>query len=235
MASWTSEPPAVAGTWIAYRHTAIGVPPLWYGAGSTTLRQESGRWHRVGESLAQYLALSSDGAWAERVRYESIRTDARRLRDRRCLWQLRVQEERIADLSSFDAYAACGLDPEIAVGDHAASQRLSSALRAAGYRGVLSPSAALDRDGAVNLTLFGERIEHRIFGGPLPDAPVVPRGLWLPTILLTDSGAPTTFALESTCYRSGAHRTLAAWRAARPPGAARSPRPRRPRSPLTGP
>lgn len=216
MASWTSEPPALADTWIVYRHTAAGIPPLWYGAGSTTTRQESGRWHRESVSIAQYLSLSSDGAWAERVRYESIRTDARRREDRRCLWQMLVMEERIADLSSFDAYAACGLDPEIAVGGHAASQALSSELRSAGYRGVLSPSAALDRPGALNLTLFGERMEHRISGGPLPDEPVVPSGLWLPTILITDSGTPTQYAMEHACYRAGAHRTLAEWRKSKP-------------------
>jgi hypothetical protein len=217
VASWTSEPARRAGTWIAYRHTALGIPPLWYGAGATTLRQESGRWHREGEALAQYLALSSDGAWAERVRYESIRTEDERRQDRRCLWQLLVQEERIADLSSFEAWAACGLDPALAVGDHGACQPLADELRATGCRGVLAPSAALDVAGAVNLTLFGERIEHRISGGPLPQGPVVPSALWLPAILLTDSGAPTAFAMEHACYRGGAerHRTLAQWRAGR--------------------
>ena len=80
---------------------------------------------------------------------------------------------------------------------------------------MLSPSAALDQAGAANLTLFGERIEHRISGGPLPDRPVVPSGLWLPTILITDSGTPTPWAMEHTCYRAGAHRTLAEWLAAR--------------------
>jgi RES domain-containing protein len=217
VASWTSEPRALADTWIVYRHTAPGIPPLWYGAGSTTLRQEAGRWHREGESIAQYLALSSDGAWAERVRYESIRTDERRREDRRCLWQLLVMEERIADLSSFDAWAACGLDPSIAVGRHDESRALASELRSAGFRGVLSPSAALDRPGALNLTLFRERIEHRIAGGPLPSQPIVPSGLWLPTILITDSGTPTQYALEHTCYRAGAHRTLAEWRGMRAP------------------
>lgn len=218
MGSWTSEPPAVAGTWIAYRHTARGIPPLWYGAGATTLRQESGRWHREGEALVQYLALSSDGAWAERVRYESIRTEEDRRQDHRCLWQLLVAEERIADLSSFDAWEACGLDPALAVGDHEACQELAIELRTAGFRGVLSPSAALDRTRAVNLTLFGERMEHRIHGGPLPQQPVVPSGLWLPAILLTDSGAPTEFAMQHACYRVGAHRTLAEWRAGRRAG-----------------
>jgi len=214
--SWTSRPTAVAGRWVAYRHVAGGVPPLWNGAGSTTLRQESGRWHREGESFVQYLALSSDGAWAERVRYESLRTEADRLADHRSLWQLRVSADQIADLSTFDAWEACGLDPRIAVGDHVRSQALASELRSAGYRGVLSPSAALDVAGSVNLTLFGARIEHHIEGRPLPDEPVGgPNGLWLPAILLTDRGAPTPFAMDRTCYRMGEHRTLAEWRTTR--------------------
>ena len=167
--SWTSRPAAVAGRWVAYRHVAEGVPPLWHGAGSTTLRQESGRWHREGESLVQYLALSSDGAWAERVRYESLRTEADRLNDHRSLWQLRVSADQIADLSTFDAWEACGLDPAVAVGEHVDSQALASELRRSGYRGVLSPSAALDVAGAVNLALFGARVEHHIEGQPLPD------------------------------------------------------------------
>jgi hypothetical protein len=214
--SWTSEPAAVVGRWVAYRHVAQGLPPLWYGAGGTTLRQASGRWHREGESLVQYLALSSDGAWAELVRYESIRTEARRRRAHRSLWQLRVSADQIADLSTFDKWEACGLDPAIAVGDHGDSQALAGELRRARYRGVLSPSAALDVAGAVNLTLFGGRIEHLIEGQPLPEEPVGgPNGPWLPAIQLTDRGAPTPFAMEHACYRSGHHRTLAEWRARR--------------------
>lgn len=235
MASWTSRPRSVSGTWIAYRHTARGIPALWFGAGDTTLRQESGRWHREGEALAQYLALSSDGAWAERIRYESIRTEARRSQDFRCLWQLLVEEEGIADLSTFDAWEKCGLDPALAVGDHDDCQALGADLRHAGYRGVLAPSAALDVAGAVNLTLFGERIEHRILGGPLPAEPVVRGGVWLPTVLLTEYGTPTVFAMEHTCYRGAAdrHRTLAEWRTARGAGR-RARRPARAR-PVTGP
>lgn len=214
--SWTSEPAAVGGRWVAYRHAAPELPPLWYGAGSGTLRQESGRWHREGEALVQYLALSSDGAWAEFVRYERIRGDARRRRARRSLWQLCVSADRIADLSTFDRWEACGLDPQIAVGHHADAQELASELRRARYRGVLSPSAALDVAGAVNLTLFGARIEQHIQGLPLPDEPVGGANApWLPAILLTDRGAPTPFAMERTCYRSGHHRTLAEWRAGR--------------------
>jgi RES domain-containing protein len=222
VSSWTSRPAAVSGRWVAYRHVASGIPPLWNGAGSTTLRQESGRWHRESESLVQYLALSSDGAWAERVRYESLRTERDRLADYRSLWQLCVSADQIADLSTFDRWEACGLDPAIAVGGHARSQALASELRRARYRGVLSPSAALDVEGAVNLTLFGSRIEHHIEGRPLPEEPVGgPNGPWLPAILLTDRGAPTPFAMEHTCYRMGEHRTLAEWRATRGGGGGR--------------
>ena len=214
--SWTFRPTTVTGRWVAYRHVATGVPPLWHGAGSTTLRQESGRWHREGESFVQYLALSSDGAWAERVRYESIRTEADRVTDHRSLWQLRVSAEGIADLSTFENWEVCGLDPPIAVGDHADSQALASELRRAGYSGVLSPSAALDIAGAVNLTLFGARIEHHVEGQPLPEAPVGRANApWLPAILLTDRGAPTPFATGRTRYRSAPHRTFAEWRAGR--------------------
>ncbi len=227
--SWTSRPAAVTGRWVAYRHVAQGVPPLWHGAGSTTLRQESGRWHRESESFVQYLALSSDGAWAEWVRYEALRTEADRRRGHRSLWQLRVSADQIADLSTFDKWEACGLDPAIAVGDHADSQALASELRRARFRGVLSPSAALDVAGAVNLTLFGGRVEQHVNGQPLPDAPVEANGPWLPVVLLTDRGAPTPFAMERTCYRSGHHRTLAEWRAER---GRRRPR-RRPRGTLT--
>lgn len=216
MPSWAAEPTAVAGRWVAYRHVADGVPPLWHGAGNTTLRQESGRWHREGESFVQYLALSSDGAWAEFVRYDGVRVDARRRRALRSLWQLCVLADGIADLSTFDKWEACGLDPEIAVGDHIRSQALASELRRARYRGVLSPSAALDVDGAVNLTLFGARIEQHVRGLPLPDEPVGgPNAPWLPAILLTDRGAPTPFAMERTCYRTTPHRTLAEWRSRR--------------------
>jgi RES domain-containing protein len=227
--SWTSSPRAVSGRWIGYRHVGRGLPALWYGGGSTTLRQESGRWHREGESLAQYLSLSSDGAWAERVRYEAIRTERRRLRSERCLWQVLVVSDRIADLSTFDAWEACGLDPELAIGDHEPCQAIASELRRARYDGVLSPSAALDLAGAVNLTLLGGCIEQRIEGLPLPDEPVAAGGAWLPVVLLSDRATPTRFAMERTCYIAEHHRTLAEWRKA---GGRRAPAKRR-RPPLS--
>jgi hypothetical protein len=218
MASWSRPPERVAGVWRAYRHTARGFPPLWYGGGSVSTRQESGRWHVEGEGVAQYLALSANGAWAERCRYASIRDDRRRLEDRRRLWELQVIEQDIADLSSFDRYIACGLSPSLAVGPHVHARALADDLRAVGYRGVLSPAAAYDQPGAanLNLTLFGERIEAHEYGA-MPDPSANPRpDLFIQAIMITDAGVATEWAMQHTCYQGGHHQTLAAWNAQRP-------------------
>ena len=106
-----------------------------------------------------------------------------------------MRETEIADLSTFDAYQGCGLDPGIAVGDHRQSQALADELRAAGYRGLLSPSAALA--GATNLTLFGERYERVMLGGldrwpnPRPD-------LFVPCSLVVDGGPPVQLLQQTT-------------------------------------
>jgi RES domain-containing protein len=130
---------------------------LFHAAGERVPSQRSGRWHREGEGYAQYLALQPAGAWAELIRYERIRARARAQEYVRRLWLVLIDESDIAELSTFASYAECGLDPGIAVGEHGTSQTFADELRAASYRGVLSPSAALP--GATNLTLFGERYE----------------------------------------------------------------------------
>ena len=194
---------------MAYRQTDPAYPPLWYGGGSATLRQESGRWHEEGKGIAQYTSLSPDGAWAEAIRYLAIRDDNRRLEERRALWELQVSAQRIADLRTFDEYAARGLAPELAVGPHADCRPLAQELRRR-IRGRSSPSAALDVPNAVNLTLFGERMEWRVSSMPDPSSNPDP-SFWLPTIQLTDSGAPTPAAMKYTCYEVGHHQTFAGW------------------------
>jgi len=214
MALWSAPPERRAGVWQAYRHTAQDYEPLWYGGGAASLRQESGRWHREGRDVAQYLALSANGAWAERCRYAHIRDDARRRAETRKLWELQVIEHDIADLSTFDHYVACGLPPELAVGPHENTWPLAYELRDAGYRGVLSPAAAYDRPDAINLTLFGERIEAQEYGS-MPDPPANPRpDMYIAVILITDSAAPTQHAMHHTCYQDGYHQTFDRWCAA---------------------
>lgn len=212
MAMWSSPPDRLDDVWQAYRHTDPRFQPLWYsGDPGVVLSQESGRWHEEGRDVAQYLALSANGAWAERCRYASIRDDVRRLEETRMLWELQVQEHDVADLGSFDAYAACGLPPELAVSPHRHSQPLADELRAEGYRGILSPAAAFDRPDAVNLTLFGERIEDHQYGAMPDPAENVKPDLFIPAVLITESGAPTQFAMQNTCYQNAHHRTFARW------------------------
>jgi RES domain len=195
VASWRAEPRRLRGEWSCYRQVSPDWPPLYHAAGEPAPSQSSGRWHRLGEGYAQYLSLEPLGAWAELIRYEAIRDAARAQSYRRRLWLCFLREYELADLSTFDRYQDSGLDPGIAISDHAASQALADELRAAGYRGVLSPSAALA--GATNLTLFGERYERVMLGGldrwhnPQP-------GLFVPCSLVAEGGPPAQLVDETT-------------------------------------
>lgn len=211
MPSWAAEPARVDGRWTAFRQVSPDWAPLYHAAGEPQPSQQSGRWHRVGDAYAQYMSLDSSGAWAELIRFENIRGDARAEQYRRTLWVFSVQEQEIADLSSFDHYVACGLDPSLAVGEHEASQALADELRTAGYRGVLSPSAALE--GAVNLTLFGERYEKVLQTGverwenPRPE-------LLLPCTLVVE-GSPPRELLTDAIAIGQPHTGLAVWERSR--------------------
>jgi hypothetical protein len=182
--------------WHAYRQTAPDTAPLYHAAGEQTPSQRAGRWHCLGHGYAQYLSLEAAGSWCELIRYERIRANPRAAQYVRRLWLIYVEETDIADLSSFDRWEACGLDPGIAVGDHDPCQQLAEDLLVAGYRGVLSPSAALPD--AVNLTLFGERYEKVL--QTRPEAWENPqRGLRLPCHLVAEAGPPSSLIME-TCF-----------------------------------
>lgn len=201
MASWRDEPERIAAQWFAYRQVAPDTAPLFHAAGERQPSQRNGRWHREGSGYAQYLSLEPAGAWAELIRYERIRAGARSAHYIRRLWLVFVDEHDIADLSSFERYAACGLDPRIAVGGYAGSQALADELRAHGYRGLLSPCAALH--GATNLTLFGERYEKVLrtrpdeWANPNPD-------LRLACHLAAEASPPADL-ITQTCFVGMAH------------------------------
>jgi RES domain len=195
VANWQAEPRRLSGTWACYRQTAVDTAPLFHAAGEAQPSQRSGRWHREGEGYAQYLSLDASGAWCELIRYEAIRADARAEQYRRNLWLVSVTEDEIADLSSFDDWEQCGLDPRMAVAEHEACQELAVDLLDAGYRGVLSPCAALS--GATNLTLFGTRYERVLrsssehWENPAP-------GVMLACTLIAEAGPPIRLVTE-TC------------------------------------
>lgn len=196
MASWRAEPRPRAQRWLAFRQVSTDAAPLFHAAGEPVPSQRSGRWHREGEGYAQYLAMQPAGAWSELIRYERIRGKARAAEYVRRLWLVLVEETNIADLSTFGAYVACGLDPRLAVGEHDASRALADELRHAGYRGVLSPSAALP--GLTNLTLFGQRYEKILLTAleawPNPDP-----SKRLGCQLVAESGPPVDLVTR-TCF-----------------------------------
>ncbi len=170
-------------------------------AGAAVPQQESGRWHREGEGYAQYLSLSAAGAWAELLRYLSIHTAELAVEQRRHLWAVTVVETQIADLARFPSWTAAGLDPSVAVEDHARSQALARELLEAGYRGLLAPSAALP--GAVNLTLFGQRYEWSPLLGPVPDPQV-----WLAVELAAPDAHPPPDLIAATRFQGQQHAGL---------------------------
>jgi hypothetical protein len=199
--SWRVEPRRLTGPWFAYRQTAPDTAPLFHAAGEPTPRQRNGRWHHEGDGYAQYLALEATGAWCEQIRYEEIRARARAAEYVRKLWLVYVDEREIADLSTFVAYEECGLDPRLAVGEHEPCQLLAGELQAAGYRGLLSPCAALA--GATNLTLFGERYEKVLRTRPEGWANPRPE-LRLACQLVAEAGPPAELVTE-TCFKGMEH------------------------------
>jgi hypothetical protein len=210
--SWRAKPQALSGEWICFRQVSPEWPPLYHNAGIPDPDQQSGRWHREGQGYAQYFALSPLGAWAECARYYSIRSAEQARGMKRNLWLVLVREDGIADLSSFDHYEACGLDPAIAVEpDHYRSQDLAEELSDAGFRGVLSPCAALP--GVTNLTVFGERYEKVL----LTDVAAWPNpepGLWLPCQTVVEAGPVPTELCTETVFRTKAHESYREWMAA---------------------
>ena len=217
MASWTTAPEAKTGTWVTYRQTPLGVPPLYYGVPGRAPDQASGRWHRQGEGFSQYLALSAMGAWAELVRQLTLRTVGQIESVHRNLWSVQVHGRRIADLATFAKYDACGRDPDIAVDAHSRSQALADELRNSGYDGVLSPSAALPDAQEPNLTLFGPRVEVLVDGlsgtGSANHVGSLDPGLWCSAAWLAYHAAPPASLSLRTRFLGTAHRGLQEWRA----------------------
>jgi RES domain-containing protein len=134
-----------------YRYSSYDTP-LWSRPNS-----QGGRWHSRGDGPTQYLALSTDGAWAELIRSEELTSEQEVSRVHIQMWEIQIDQALIIDYSSFEKAQDAGFDPKALISDDYARCRQEGArLRAAGYHGVLAPNAALP--GERNLTLFGPRI-----------------------------------------------------------------------------
>ncbi|MGC1165175.1 MAG: RES family NAD+ phosphorylase [Solirubrobacterales bacterium] len=141
--------------------------PFWVRPNS-----DEGRWHRIGDDPTQYLSTTVEGAWAELIRAEGLRSEAEVALLRMPMWAADLDVHRIADYGSFEKAGEAGFAPDALIDeDYSRCQREGRRLREAGYLGVLAPSAALP--GSVNLTLFGPRIASR-WGMPSALASSIP-------------------------------------------------------------
>jgi hypothetical protein len=151
MARSARLPRAVAVDEVAYRWSDYDTP-LWARPNSTAQR-----WNRTRETPTQYLSLSPEGAWAELIRTEDLRSVAEVREVSMPLWALHLRETRVADYATFEKAEAAGFPPDALVDeDHERCRAEGTRLREHGFGGVLAPSAALPN--AVNLTLFGARL-----------------------------------------------------------------------------
>jgi hypothetical protein len=144
------RPPVTELDAIVHRYSSYDTP-FWARENS-----RSGRWHTRGDGPTQYLSLSADGAWAELIRQEELRTEEEVAMVSVAMWAVAVRHHLIVDYSTFARAKAAGFGAMALVDeDHSRCRREGARLRALGYAGVLAPSAALP--GALNLTLFGPR------------------------------------------------------------------------------
>jgi RES domain-containing protein len=134
-----------------FRYSSYDVP-FWIRANTT-----DERWHSAGDGATQYLSATADGAWAELIRNENLRSEGDLALVAMPFWQAQIDQGHIADYGDFEKADRAGFDPEsLITDDHAACQEEGRRLRAAGFAGVLYPSAALP--GEQNIALFGPKI-----------------------------------------------------------------------------
>lgn len=134
-----------------FRYSSYDVP-FWARPNTT-----DERWHGAGDGPTQYLSATPDGAWAELIRNENLRSEADLALVQMPLWQAQIEQARIADYHDFETAEDVGFEPEALIDDDQAACRAEGRrLRETGFAGVLYPSAALP--GEENLVLFGPRI-----------------------------------------------------------------------------
>lgn len=145
---------------VAFRYSDYDTP-FWVRPNT-----EPGRWHRVADGPAQYLSATADGAWAEMIRAEGLRSESDVALVRMPMWAAEIHIQRVADYQTFDAASAADFPADALIDDdYSRCQAEGRRLREAGFQGVLAPSAALP--GALNLTLFGPRIASTWRARPL--------------------------------------------------------------------
>ncbi len=135
---------------IGFRYSSYDVP-FWVRPNS-----QARRWNAALEAPTQYWSSTLDGAWAEHIRFNDIRTEAELDEVRVPIWVCRVSRMGLLDLRDHDIRARYGLRrSDLTAAEWTPCQCAATAMREQGVRGVISPSAALPD--ATNITLFGPR------------------------------------------------------------------------------
>lgn len=142
---------------IVFRHADPRFPFLW-----ETADQPAARWHEEGEGPVHYFADTPDGAWAELIRHEEIRTPGDLEMLARALWAVELPDEPLDQAllppatmtGGRDTYETCCTE--------------ARRLRAAGSRGFVAWSAAL-REGAAG----GWRVRGGLERAPIRDGKVI--------------------------------------------------------------
>jgi hypothetical protein len=155
-----------------------------------------GRWHSVGDGPTQYLSVTTDGAWADLIRTEDLRTADELQLVRMQLWQVRIDQSYVVDYSDFGKAESAGFPAKALIDDDQTQCRVEGArLRDAGYSGILAPSASLP--GELCLTLFGPRVAVDWSTEPAVSSAI-------PASVLT-VGAPPSGLLNRVRYRGQPH------------------------------
>jgi hypothetical protein len=122
---------------VGFRHADSRYPFFW-----ESEDQPAARWHAAGAGPVQYVADTSDGAWAEFLRHEEI-TDAEDLAGiERSLWAVELPQHVDHAEPVTIAEATGGLS------SYRTCQRYAAARRAEGVTSLRAPSAALTPGGA---------------------------------------------------------------------------------------
>jgi RES domain-containing protein len=192
---------------IALRYSSYDTP-FWVREDS-----QAGRWHARGDGATQYLSMSADGAWAELIRSEELRSEDEVAMVSVSMWAAEVDQRMVVDYSSFERAEEAGFDPAALVDeDYDRCQREGARLRSLNYAGVIAPSAALP--GATNVTLFGPRITSTWGRSPLLASSI--------RATVITKGAPPPGLLPKVRQIGTSHAGLVAYRASRASKPARS-------------
>jgi hypothetical protein len=190
------KPRSIPFSDVAFRYSNYDTP-LWVRPNTV-----DGRWHAARTEPTQYLCLSPDGCWADLIRQENLRNEIDVALIRMPLWVLKIGEEPIADYGTFEKAQDAGFPPDALIDeDWERCQAEAERLRNLGFRGVLSPAAALP--GEMALTLFGGR---RAIGWD--EEPCLASAI--PAKVVT-VGAPPAGLVERVRFRGEEHRGYAAY------------------------